>query len=50
MGNFLPQSLPEFAKVFEDGAPDCAVNAITFELATNSYSDRCEVEFLRPVR
>jgi len=49
MGTFLPGSLAEFAAVFADRPPACAVNAITFESGLGSYSNQCEVEFLRPV-
>jgi hypothetical protein len=50
MGNFLPGSLVEFAAIFEDRAPACPVDAITFKSGTGSYSGQCEVEFLRPAR
>jgi hypothetical protein len=50
MGNFLPDKLADFAALFSGATPACAVNALAFEAGIGSYSDRCEVEFLRPAQ
>jgi hypothetical protein len=50
MGNFLPSSLAEFSTLFKDGALAEAVETVRFEAGISSYSDRCGLELLSPVR